>query len=386
MSIKQIINFKNIINEIKKNGNEAIFSKKNYPSGDFRVAIYSENQKVITWSKKYFENYFSNEIVSPEYKIYCSNDLGVYNHCISLSQDYKNKEIDFLYFNEFYYISYLFNDYNGSISFYLVNTLDKEILIVSNVDNNDYYIAPMRAIRAIYLLKIAEIGFFLHAGSFNYNNYGSIIIGERFSGKTTCILNSLSYKECGFISNDKIFIYRSENSYKILGLPISIGIRIGAITNVERIHDVLMSDIFNFDSDITLEDISKTSGTLCRSDKKITMSPNELCNAFQCRWDQDCYVKVFFYPVYDKHAETAVCFEVTDHDKKHKYLQEQYIDYITPEQVIFEPVLNIDKSKMSHNFNCFCNDSFDSYPFYTIYNNKNTMSESYKIIKSMLTE
>lgn len=91
-------------------------------------------------------------------------------------------------------------------------------------EEEQYYV--FRFIRKVFLiLEFGKGRKMLHSGCVEYHGDGISIIGDKFSGKTTTIINLIKDNEFSYVSNDKIILDCLNDNLRAVAIPIAMGVR-----------------------------------------------------------------------------------------------------------------------------------------------------------------
>lgn len=110
---------------------------------------------------------------------------------------------------------------------------DRTVILTSNDGVIPPHLALARLVRNRLSSDWSLAGAaYLHAGCVAIGGRGVVILGDKFSGKTTQICELVS-RGASFTSNDRIFIFPDG---RILGLPVSVNIRPATLARYDRLE------------------------------------------------------------------------------------------------------------------------------------------------------
>ncbi|MBC1412430.1 hypothetical protein HB961_04155 [Listeria welshimeri] len=182
----------------------------------------------------------------------------------------------------------------------------------------------MRFIRELLVTNIQERKVYLHAGCVEYYQKGILIIGDKFSGKTTTILNLLSTGKFDYVSNDKVFI----NGNNISSLPMSMGVRYGTLSKNKA-----FIRIFN---------IKEAEYSLYEKNSRVFLSPLKIMDCLNVELKFQSKLSYVLAPKYDSEI-TKVKYEKTMISIK-SLVEKTRIDNGKSK---FYPDLDIEKSQLT---------------------------------------
>lgn len=130
----------------------------------------------------------------------------------------------------------------------------------------------VKIVRFLFLYPIENKQDYIraHCAVFNYKNKGILLIGNRGSGKTSFLLNSLKSNDINFVTNDKALIH---NSGKIFGLPYAVSLPKISMKDIPEINRI------------------STRTTILN---KYLYWPKEFCDFFSTNIITDCFIDYIF--------------------------------------------------------------------------------------------
>lgn len=178
-----------------------------------KVRLMFESQNDYTWFMEYFEGYFT---ISEDIQKPVNITLNVYrSRDVYLADSGANEGIQEIIYEQ------------QRVAFY---QMDSEIFLyvhLADIGGQSHYV-PIRLLRDVIVDRCIDRGFmYLHASAVDYHGRAVIVVGDKFSGKTTSMLCLLESHRYGFLTNDKILFDPHENT--LYGLPFSIGVRGGTL-------------------------------------------------------------------------------------------------------------------------------------------------------------
>lgn len=265
-------------------------------------------------SRKYFA-FSNNSADNTDYEIYISDESIKQENILNYNlQSYVDKILD--------YDTEIYIDKIKKTIFIIVNSCAK----AEYVKKRDKYI--FRFIRKVILvLELSKGKYFLHSGCVEYNGKGIGIVGNKFSGKTTTIVNLLKDKEFSYISNDKIIIEFKDNILQAFALPIAIGIRCGTFFKV--LNEKAMS--------LPPEDID-----IDRLDLKRYISSWNVETFFATKSLNYTHIKLFIMPNYKKDSKQISTRQLSEMEAE-VFLKTQFLsadaigeshEYLTDETLL----------------------------------------------------
>jgi hypothetical protein len=183
-----------------------------------------------------------------------------------------------------------------------------------------------RSLRNMMKLLFMEKGWFpFHSATCVWNDTGICILGGRFAGKTSTLVNLLARPGARFVSNDTLFLRDGGTYLEGCGFPNKAGLRIGALATYPQLVDWIekTSDAFYPQIDAqTFRDIVATTPAdeLSSRPEKIVLLATELAEQFDVPIEQVAAIELFLVVAFDPSLEQARLVPVTDPEQIRQYL------------------------------------------------------------------
>ena len=206
---------------------------------------------------------------------------------------------------------YIYDDYS-TFSYFIVNLESRKIIhYSSNAEVQAYDL--FRFIRNLAIGELQEKEYLcLHGAALNIRNEGILITGDKFSGKTTLMIELLlkNKDEIEFITND-VGMYNCEQSIGY-GIPKSVSIRY--ITS--KTLNFELSSEYKYDLNL----YENSNGIKWDSKKRVSV--REFSSNFNCQLSPKGDIKTV---VYLKYVEEFKITQIEDLNKRKKILQRQIL-------------------------------------------------------------
>lgn len=136
-------------------------------------------------------------------------------------------------------------NYDSKLLFYLDKSSRVLFLKSSNNNTQDAFII-LKIIRCLFKAIFLQHDYVnLHAGAFVLENDAILVTGDRNSGKTTFIINTISTGRFNFLANDQLVINLPKNKeFTVFGFPALITVRLDHKNPTNKIieESALMSE------------------------------------------------------------------------------------------------------------------------------------------------
>lgn len=175
-----------------------------------------------------------------------------------------------------------------------------------------------RSLRNMMKLLLIEKGWLpLHSAACVWNDTGICILGGKFAGKTSTLLNLLARPGAKFVTNDNLFLRDGGTFLEGCGFPNNAGLRIGAVAAYPWLADRLARTTESHHPRIdatTIRDIIETTPAAELRDRpeKIVLLSTELAELFDIPIAQVTPVELFLVVRFDSSLEQSQLEPVTD--------------------------------------------------------------------------
>lgn len=239
-------------------------------------------------------------------------------------------------------------------------------------EEKKYYI--YRFIRKLFLiLELSKGKKILHSGCVEYGGNGIAIMGNKFAGKTTTIINLIKDENFSYVSNDKVVLEISEGSLYATGIPIAMGIRLGTLIKAMGLNSEILPSMKSDNQNIDFCD-----------QKKYIQSWN-IESFFRTHITKKVKLRMFLIPRYEKDITRLVVNKISEHEMK-DYIYSQFLSI----KKIGETALYLNEENLITN-----NMQQEDYKFhsslnecliYQIYYNEKLVTEMKNFIKEKIEE
>ncbi|MBI4656532.1 MAG: hypothetical protein HY746_07290 [Elusimicrobia bacterium] len=352
------------------------------------VTFKTDEKLFAGWTKYYFAEYFeqSDKIVLNN-KVYATGNGKIFQTAKKITSIFKcdanintfkiDANLDFICCkNEL--------PSKDEFTYYFLDKQKKCVLIIVSLNYIEAKYIPMRVIRALISLLLANKGwFYFHSACLVYKGFGIGIIGNKLAGKTTCIMNLMYKNGYNLLSNDKIALEKKDGVVNAQGFPIAIGVRIGTI----RLFSILRQTTQNteyFNPDTTIKKYRHlTHFQLKDIDKKIFFLPKEIVSVFNVSIVPTAPIRLLLIPQYDNTLHKPKLIKLSQQKTK-AILQNQYLPNICPEQNFIEKFIGLDKRKLKVKYNTFIENAQHTIPCYKLIHNESTNKESACLVQNLI--
>ena len=258
------------------------------------VGFYCDDNDFVEWLSKCFGGYFVPSQRQPaDAVIYSSQDASLFEDLQTLATssghaeaaDYSELQLD----SQHYFISTREVDKKNHVeeTCYIVSQAGKRVLVASPGSVKVRRETIKRTIRNMMKLLLIERGWLpLHASACVKNGVGICILGGKFAGKTSTLINLLAQSDATLVSNDTLFLRDAGTHLEGCGFPSEAGLRVGTLlANPELLQWIgKTSDSFypQIDAQTVREIVATTpAAELGKRPEKIILLATELAEMLQ---------------------------------------------------------------------------------------------------------
>ena len=205
-----------------------------------------------------------------------------------------------------------------------------------------------RSLRNMMKLLFLERGWLpFHAAACTWNGVGICILGGKFAGKTSTLLNLLSRPGARFVSNDNLFLRDAGTHLEGCGFPNKAGVRIGALVAYPRLVDWIEKTTDSFypqmDAATFREVVATTpAGELGSRSEKIVLLSTELADLLDVPIQQVTPIELFLVVRFDPSLERSRLVPVTDPQQIRDHLAATFRSLGKEKQDFLQPFFDFD--------------------------------------------
>jgi hypothetical protein len=254
------------------------------------VGLYSDDAAVLDWFRTFFGGYFT--VTTSDHTdavVYSSNDPVVFERlkeqASANGQPRSADETEYaadpqhsvIYTREI-------DDTKGKVeeSCFILAQPGRRVLVSSLGTMSDRQKAVKRSLRNTMKLLLMEKGWLpFHSAACVWNDTGICILGGKFAGKTSTLVNLLTRPGARLVTNDNLFLRDEGTSIEGCGFPNKAGLRIGALAAYPQLVDWIGQATDSFYPQIDAEDFRRIVATTPADElggrpEKIVLLPTEL--------------------------------------------------------------------------------------------------------------
>lgn len=331
-----------------------------------QITLYSTDPEDIKFCSTYVCDYFSMSKVICKYKVYIITNEQLY---INVTKNSNQFEMPV------HSIAYKVN-MNTYEVFYFIDIQKGSLYIVRDKEVKHAGYIGMRAVRSMIIAQLESFGWiFLHAACISKNEKVVALIGNRFAGKTTSIMELLSKYHYDYVSNDMIAIKEKNGSIECISFPVTLGIRHSTISKVKKLQDINLMIPQNLDMEVIKQINDKHKAPMLT--QRVNYSCQDILRIMECGLTNNGTLNQIFFLDYLENCNHCVC-EVQSDSNKEALIRSQIVS-INTSDLSFVSKYYPEKSKMLQ-----YDKLFENIKVYHIKHNNNNINETIEFIRGCI--
>jgi hypothetical protein len=298
------------------------------------VGLHSDEPDLLNWFSAFFGGYFTvtgNE--RPDAEVYSSQDAALFHRlkewATSSGQARSDDEVEYAVDAQHSIIhSREVDAAKGTVeeNCFVLSKSGRRVLVSSPGALKARRNTVKRSLRNLMKLLLMEKGWLpFHAAACIWNDTGICILGGKFAGKTSTLVNLLAQDGARLVTNDNLFLRDGGTFLEGCGFPNKAGLRIGALAAYPRLVDWIERTTDSFYPQIdaaTFRDIVATTPVdeLGSRSEKIVLLSTELAEQFDVPIQHVAAVELFLVVQFDPSVERSRLTPVTEPQQISRYL------------------------------------------------------------------
>ncbi len=298
------------------------------------VGLHSDEADLLNWFNKFFGGYFTvTASERTDAVVYSSQDPAVFHRLKewATSSGRPRSEVETEYAvdaqHRIVYSSGV-DDPKGKVgeNCFVLSKSGRNVLVSSPGALKGRQITVKRSLRNMMKLLFMEKGWLpFHSAACIWNDTGICILGGKFAGKTSTLVNLLARPGARLVTNDNLFLRDGGTFLEGCGFPNKAGLRIGALAAYPRLVDWIerTTDAFYPQIDVeTFRDVLATTPAdeLGSRSEKIVLLSTELAEQFDVPIEHVAAIELFLVVRFDRSLEQSRLTPVTDPQQISHYL------------------------------------------------------------------
>jgi hypothetical protein len=290
------------------------------------VGFHTDEADLLDWFSAFFGGYFEvTGNTHPDAVVYSTQDPGVFERlkrsATSHGRPRSDHETEYsLDAHHRVIYSREVDEAMGKVeeNCFVLSRPGRNVLVSSPGLLKDRQKTVKRSLRNLMKLLLMEEGWLpFHSAACVWNDTGICILGGKFAGKTSTLVNLLARPGARFVSNDTLFLRDAGGILTGCGFPNKAGLRIGALAAYPKLVDWIESATDSFYPQIDAETFREIVATtpadeLGSRSEKIVLLSTEIAEQFDIPIEHVTPIDLFLVVRFDPSLAESRLVPVTD--------------------------------------------------------------------------
>jgi hypothetical protein len=361
------------------------------------VGLHSDEADLLNWFSKFFGGYFTvTASERTDAVVYSSQDPAVFHRlkesaeCSGRprSEDETEYAVDaqhrIIYSREV-------DDVKGKAeeNCFVLSKSGRNVLVSSPGALTDRHKTVKRSLRNMMKLLFMEKGWLpFHSAACIWNDTGICILGGKFAGKTSTLVNLLARPGARLVTNDNLFLRDGGTFLEGCGFPNKAGLRIGALAAYPRLVDWIETTTESFYPQIdaeTFRDIVATTPVdeLGSRSEKIVLLSTELAEGFDVPIEHVAAIEVFLVVQFDPTLERSRLAPVTDPQQISQHLAASFRSLGAEKQDFLQDFFDFDGNSVQAAFDALLEKFASRVAVVELHQNAHTNEHSAELVEKL---
>ncbi len=267
----------------------------------------------------------------------------------------------------------------------------RKILIVSTGTPQVRRTQGLQTVRALMrMLLIERGGLPFHAACCTKNGQGICIVGDKFAGKTSTLINLLANNSFHVVSTDKLLLYDAGSHVLARGLPCIAAIRHGTLLCHPTLLHWLEKTTDSFFPHISLESVYETAATtsaeeLTRGKEKTRLLTSELAALFGASIEVMTPLKLFLVPIFDPSLQVSSLVPLREERHAVATLVSNYPSLARKGEGFLQHFFDTSDEILKERLTSLLTKFLPDIPIYELYQNRNTNNHSAALVADVVS-
>jgi hypothetical protein len=269
---------------------------------------------------------------------------------------------------------------------FLLSRPDRRVLVASPGSLKDRQKTVKRTLRNLMKLLFMEQGWLpFHSAACVWNDTGICIIGGKFAGKTSTLVNFLAQPGARLLTNDNLFLRDGGTCLEGCGFPNKAGLRIGALAAYPQLVDWIERTTDSFYPQIdarTFREIVATTPAdqLGARSEKIVLLSTELAEQFGVPIQHVAPIELFLVVQFDPSLERSRLTAVTDLPRIRSHLAATFRSLDKEKQDFLQGLFDLSDDALLATFDSLLDAYASKVAVYELHQNARTNEHSVELV------
>jgi hypothetical protein len=272
---------------------------------------------------------------------------------------------------------------------FVLSKSGRNVLVSSPGSLKDRRKTVKRSLRNLMKLLFMEKGWLpFHSAACIWNDTGICILGGKFAGKTSTLVNLLARPGARLVTNDNLFLRDGGTFLEGCGFPNKAGLRIGALAAYPTMVDWIERTTDSFYPQIdaeTFRDIVATTPVdeLGSRSEKIVLLSTEIAEQFDVPIEHVAAIELFLVVQFDPSLEQSHLAPVTDPRQISEYLAANIRSLSKEKQDFLQDFFDFDGSTLQAAFDSLLDKFAPRVVVVELHQNASTNEHSIELIEGL---
>ena len=249
-----------------------------------------------------------------------------------------------------------------------------------------------RSLRNLMKLLFMEKGWIpFHSAACVWNDTGICILGSKFAGKTSTLVNLLARPGAKLVTNDNLFLRDAGTRLEGCGFPNKAGVRIGALAAYPELMEWVgtTTDSFYRQIDIrTVRDILATTPAdqLGRRSERISLLSTELAEQFSVPIEHVAEIRLFLVVHFDPSLERSRLVPLTDRQQIRESLEANFRSLRKEKQDFLQGFFDLDDHTVRGTFDAMLEKFAPRVTVLDLHQGAGTNEQSAELIEAFIAQ
>ncbi len=213
-----------------------------------------------------------------------------------------------------------------------------------------------RSLRNTMKLLFMEKGWIpFHSAACVWNDTGICILGSKFAGKTSTLVNLLARPGAKLVTNDNLFLRDAGSRLEGCGFPNKAGLRIGALAAYPRLMEWVETTTDSFYRQIDVQSVRDILATtpadeLGSRPERIVLLSTELAEQFDVPIEHVADIRLFLVVHFDPSLERSRLVPLTDRQQIRDALEPSFRSLRKEKQDFLQGFFELDDRAVQDTF------------------------------------
>jgi len=361
------------------------------------VGLHSDEADLVNWFDKFFGGYFTvTASERTDAVVYSSQDPAVFHRlkewATSSGRPRSEDETEYAVDAQHRIVySREVDDAKGKVeeNCFVLSKSGRNVLVSSPDALKDRQKTVKRSLRNMMKLLFMEKGWLpFHSAACIWNDTGICILGGKFAGKTSTLVNLLARPGVRLVTNDNLFLRDGGTFLEGCGFPNKAGLRIGVLAAYPRLVDWIERTTDSFYPQIdaeTFRDIVATTPVdeLGSRSEKIVLLSTELAEGFDVPIEHVAAIELFLVVQFDPSLEQSRLTPVTDPQQISEYMAANFRSLSKEKQDFLQDFFDFDANTVQAAFDALLEKFASRVAVVELHQNANTNEQSAELVEKL---